>query len=62
MEFEDFKPLTDPKNLSGDMVHPNVKGYWHAANYILEHPETNIRYYIPDIFVWNIELWRKNLF
>jgi len=36
MEFEDFKPLTDFKNLNGDMVHPNAKGYWHAANYILD--------------------------
>ena len=36
MEFEDFEPARDPQNLSQDMVHPNSRGYWYAANYIIE--------------------------
>lgn len=36
MEFEDFKPAQDPKNLSLDMVHPNSRGYWYAARHIIE--------------------------
>ena len=36
MEFEDFEPARDQQNLSQDMVHPNSRGYWYAANYIIE--------------------------
>jgi hypothetical protein len=36
MEFEDFEPARDPKNLSQDMVHPNSRGYWYAAKHIIE--------------------------
>jgi len=36
MEFEDFEPARDPRNLSQDMVHPNSRGYWYAAKHIIE--------------------------
>jgi lysophospholipase L1-like esterase len=36
MEFEDFEPARDPKNLSQDMVHPNSRGYWYAADHIIK--------------------------
>lgn len=36
MEFEDFEPAKDPQNLSQDMVHPNSRGYWHAANHVID--------------------------
>jgi len=36
MEFEDFGPARDQKNLSQDMVHPNSRGYWYAAQHIIE--------------------------
>jgi lysophospholipase L1-like esterase len=34
-EIEGFEPLKDPQNLSHDMVHPNSKGYWLAAQHML---------------------------
>lgn len=40
-EFEDFEPFKDPQNLSYDMVHPNSKGYWLAANHILSLFQTH---------------------
>lgn len=36
MEFEDFQPASDKKNLSKDMVHPNSRGYWYAARHVVE--------------------------
>ena len=46
LEFEDFEPFSDPQNLSRDMVHPNSKGYWHAAQYILKLFQTHFA--LPD--------------
>lgn len=36
LEFEDYKPIKDPDNISKDMLHPNSRGYWYAANYVME--------------------------
>ena len=46
-DFEDFEPFTDPKNLSYDMVHPNSKGYWLAANHILSLFQTHFA--LPEL-------------
>jgi lysophospholipase L1-like esterase len=40
-EFEGFEPFKDPQNLSYDMVHPNSKGYWLAAQHILSLFQTH---------------------
>jgi len=36
LEFEDYKPVKDPDNISKDLLHPNSRGYWYIANYIIE--------------------------
>jgi lysophospholipase L1-like esterase len=45
-EFQDFEPFKDPQNLSYDMVHPNSKGYWLAAQHILRLFQT--QYALPE--------------
>jgi lysophospholipase L1-like esterase len=47
-EFEGFEPFKDPQNLSRDMVHPNSRGYWLAAQHILRLFQTHFSLPAPS--------------
>ncbi len=46
-EFEGFEPFHDPQNLSNDMVHPNSRGYWLAAQHMLSLFQTHFA--LPEL-------------
>jgi len=46
-EFEGFEPFHAPQNLSNDMVHPNSRGYWLAAQHMLSLFQTHFA--LPEL-------------